>query len=115
MFDVILRGGRVVDGTGAPWYPADVAILDGQIAAVGRLDGTTAAAEYDAAGLAVAPGFIDIHEHSDFSLVADPRAASAIHQGVTTIVPGNCGSSAAPITDLRGSRPSLFTYVDGLE
>jgi N-acyl-D-amino-acid deacylase len=115
MFDVLIRGGRVIDGTGAPWYPADVAVLDGRIAAVGRLDGAAAAREYDATGLAVAPGFIDIHDHSDFSLVADPRAASAIHQGVTTVVPGNCGTSAAPMTDLRSTRPALFTYVDGLE
>jgi N-acyl-D-amino-acid deacylase len=75
MFDVLLRGGRVIDGTGGPWYPADVAIRDGQIGAVGRLPGAAAAAaatEYDATGLAVAPGFIDIHDHSDLSLVTAP-------------------------------------------
>lgn len=115
MFDVIIRHGRVVDGTGTPWFPADVALERGAIAAVGRLDGAAAAREVDARGLAVAPGFIDIHEHSDFALVADPRAVSAVHQGVTTVVPGNCGFSAAPLTDPAGEKRARYGYVEGLD
>ena len=114
VFDAVVRNGRVVDGTGAPWFPADVAVRDGRIAAVGRLEGARAALEVDATGMTVAPGFVDIHEHSDFTLVADPRAASAVHQGVTTVVPGNCGFSAAPLLDLAGQRGGLYGYVDGL-
>ena len=114
MFDAIVRNGRVVDGTGAPWFPADVGLRDGRIAAVGRLAGAPAALDVDASGLTVAPGFVDIHDHSDFTLVADPRAASAVHQGVTTVVPGNCGFSAAPLLDLAGQRGGLYGYVDGL-
>ena len=91
-FDVVIRHGRVVDGTGSPWFPADVGIAGGRIAAVGRLDGAVAGQEIDAARLVVAPGFIDVHDHSDFTLLAGPDAASAVHQGVTTLVPGNCGA-----------------------
>ena len=114
VFDVVLRGGRVVDGTGAPWFPADVGLRGGRIAAVGRLDGAPAALDVDATGMTVAPGFVDIHEHSDFTLVADPRAASAVHQGVTTVVPGNCGFSAAPLLDPAGQAGGLYGFVAGL-
>jgi N-acyl-D-amino-acid deacylase len=115
MFDIIVRGGRVIDGSGAPWFPADVAITGERIAAVGRLDGALAGQEIDATGLIVAPGFVDVHEHSDFTLLADPRAASAIHQGVTTVVPGNCGFGAAPIAPSGAPRAGLFGYVAGLD
>src|ERR671923_534071 len=108
MFDTIIRRGRVVDGTGAPWFPADVALAGGRIAAVGRLEGAAARQEVDASGLVVAPGFVDIHDHSDFTLVANPSADSAIHQGVTTIVPGNCGFSAAPLADPAGQGSAAF-------
>ena len=114
MFDTIIRHGRVVDGTGAPWFPADVALAGGRIAAVGRLEGAAARQEVDASGLVVAPGFVDIHDHSDLTLVANPGADSAIHQGVTTIVPGNCGFSAAPLADSAGQGPAAFGYVEGL-
>ena len=67
-YDIIIRGGRIVDGTGNPWYPADVAIKDGRIAAVGRLEGKNAGSVLDAAGLYVTPGFIDTHTHSDRGL-----------------------------------------------
>jgi N-acyl-D-aspartate/D-glutamate deacylase len=114
MFDTLIRHGRVVDGTRSPWFPADVGLLDGRIAAVGRLDGAIAGKDIDASGLVVAPGFVDIHDHSDFTLVAGPSALSAIHQGVTTLVPGNCGFSAAPIADLAAQKRALYGFVEGL-
>lgn len=97
MFDLIIKGGEVADGTGAPVYAADVAVKDGVIAAVGRLDGAECAETADAEGLTAAPGFIDMHTHSDFTLLADGRAQSQVHQGVTTEAVGQCGISCAPV------------------
>ena len=95
MHDLILRGGDVVDGTGAPAQRLDVAVAKGRVAALGR-DLGEAARVIDATGLVVAPGFIDIHTHSDYALPSNPRAESKIRQGVTTEVVGNCGYSVAP-------------------
>ena len=100
MHDVLIRGGTVVDGTGAPGYPADVAVSGDEIAAIGRLDGG-AAAIIDASGLVVAPGFIDLHSHSDFNFFVDRTADSKIRQGVTLEYVGNCGLSlCAPLIGL---------------
>jgi N-acyl-D-aspartate/D-glutamate deacylase len=93
-FDIVIRNGRIVDGTGNPWSYGDLAIKDGRIAAVGRVDGK-GDIEVDAAGLVVAPGFIDIHSHSDLKLLQDGRAQSKIRQGVTTEILGE-GNSAGP-------------------
>lgn len=97
-FDLLIRGGRVVDGTGAPWFRADVGVRDGRIAAVGALKGATALREIDATGLVVAPGFIDLLGQSEYFLLADPRGASKITQGITTEVTGE-GDSIAPTED----------------
>jgi N-acyl-D-amino-acid deacylase len=94
-FDLLIRNGRVVDGTGNPSYTADVGIRAGRIAAMGRLAGKTATRTVDAAGLTVAPGFIDIHNHSDNTIVQDGNAQSFIRQGVTSMIFGE-GGSAAP-------------------
>src|SRR6516165_11182692 len=96
-FDLLIRGGRIVDGTGNPAYLGDVAIRQAKIAAMGHLAGLTAARTVDATGLTVAPGFIDIHNHSDFTIVADGNAQSMIRQGVTSMILGE-GPSAAPST-----------------
>lgn len=94
-YDVLIRGGRVVDGTGNPWFTADVAVKGDRIVAIGKLAGSKATREIDANGLVVAPGFIDMHSHSDLLLLEDGHAQSKIRQGVTTEVLGE-GSSAGP-------------------
>jgi len=94
-FDLLIRGGRIVDGTGNPSYLGDVGLRDGKVAAVGRLAGRSARRTIEAAGLAVAPGFIDIHNHSDDTIVEDGNAQSMVRQGVTTMILGE-GGSAAP-------------------
>ncbi|MGH9364469.1 MAG: N-acyl-D-amino-acid deacylase family protein [Thermoanaerobaculia bacterium] len=98
VYDLLITGGRVVDGTGAPWFAADVAVRDGRIAAVGKLSGAAAKRTLDASGLVVAPGFIDLLGQSEYNVVVDPRAASKVTQGITTEVTGE-GESIAPIDD----------------
>lgn len=95
LLDLVVKSGLVVDGTGNPWFLADVCIDKGRIVKLGHAESDPAEA-IDASGLIVSPGSIDIHSHSDFTLVANPRAESKIRQGVTTEVVGNCGDSAAP-------------------
>ena len=96
MFDVIVRGGTVVDGSGAPGFQGDVAIKDGKIAAVGQVSGE-ARQIVDATGRVVAPGFIDPHTHFDVQLLWDGAARPALEHGVTCVVPGNCSLSLAPL------------------
>ena len=97
-YDVLITGGRVVDGTGAPWVRADVGIVGDRIAAMGDLHDATADKHIDASGLVVAPGFIDLQGQSEFNLLVDNRAASKITQGVTTEITGE-GNSIAPAND----------------
>jgi N-acyl-D-amino-acid deacylase len=95
-FDLVIEGGTVVDGSGARAVRADVGVRSDRVTAIGDL-GTAAAAErIDAGGLTVCPGFVDLHSHSDLTLLSDGRARSKVRQGVTTEVVGNCGMSAAP-------------------
>jgi N-acyl-D-amino-acid deacylase len=94
--DLVVRGGTVIDGTGAPRRQADVAVDNGRITAVGDLGGMTGTREIDAAGRIVAPGFIDVHTHDDRYLFTHPDMAPKASQGVTTVVVGNCGFSLAP-------------------
>lgn len=96
MSEIIIKDGTVVDGSGNPWFRADITIEDGKIAGVGRL-GSDAERVIDARGLMVCPGFIDLHTHSDIIILVNPRAESFIRQGITTQIVGNCGYSAAPI------------------
>ncbi|HEY6739893.1 MAG TPA: amidohydrolase family protein, partial [Actinopolymorphaceae bacterium] len=97
MFDLVLRGGTVVDGTGAPGRTADVAVAEGRIVGVGRLTGASARHAIDVDGAVVAPGFIDLHSHSDFTIPSAPGAVTQATQGVTTLVTGNCGFSPFPV------------------
>ena len=110
--DLVIRGGEIVDGTGRPPFDADVGVADGRIDAVGRLPPLEGADTIDASGLTVSPGFIDIHSHSDFTLLVDPRAVSAISQGVTLEVIGNCGHGCAPILDPRVAREVIYGFRD---
>jgi len=96
-FDLLIKGGFVVDGTGNPWFYADLGILNGRIVEVDRGIDADAKRVIDARGLVVSPGFIDIHSHSDLTLLINPTADSKVRQGVTTEVIGNCGLSAAPV------------------
>ena len=95
--DLVIRGGMLVDGTGNPWVRADVGVRGGRVAVIGHLDGACGRRVIDATGMVVAPGFVDIHSHSDLALLVDGRALSKVLQGVTTEVVGNCGLSAAPL------------------
>ncbi|WP_344579389.1 N-acyl-D-amino-acid deacylase family protein [Nonomuraea roseoviolacea] len=113
-FDVIITGGRVLDGTGAPPYRADVAVTGDKVAAVGRLDGADAAAVIDATGRLVSPGFVDCHAHGD-AVVLDPAVQlSALRQGVTTFVLGQDGVSYAPgSADAVAYAARYFAAVNG--
>lgn len=113
-FDLLLRGGEVIDGTGAPRFRADVGVRRGRIAAVGDLSQARARQAVEIPGLVVAPGFIDIHSHSDLSLLEDGRAESKVRQGVTTEVVGNCSMSPAPVTEeVREEVRQAFSYMAG--
>ncbi len=97
MFDLILKGGEIHDGTGTEGFIGDVGIKDGMINEVSRESLFDATEVIDVTGLIVSPGFVDMHTHSDFTLIADGRAESQVHQGVTTEVIGQCGISCAPV------------------
>ena len=111
-FDLIIRGGRVADGRGAPLFEADVAVRDGRIAAVGSVAGA-ADEEIDASGLLVAPGFVDIHSHYDGQALWDEHLLSSGWHGVTTTVMGNCGLGFAPVRP--GDRDTLVEFMEGVE
>lgn len=112
-FDLVIENGLLVDGTGAPARRADLGVVGTQITTVGDLGTADTARRLDATGCVVAPGFIDIHNHSDLALLADGRAESMIRQGVTTQVTGNCGLTAAPVHD--AIREDLQRTMSGLE
>jgi len=99
VLDTVLINGRVVDGSGNPWFKADVGIKDGKIVAVGTLTGVEAQRTLDAQGLVVSPGFIDAHSHSDWTILKNAEAWSSVQQGVTTEFVGNCGMSQFPVTE----------------
>src|SRR6202140_4345897 len=110
-WDILIRGGAAIDGSGRPGEIADVAIRDGRIARIGRALSGDAARVIDAAGLAGTPGFIDIKTHSDFTLPINPKAESKVRQGVTTEIIGHCGFSVAPV--LPGKAQLLADYLSG--
>ena len=129
MSELVIRGGTVIDGTGAPRRRADVAIRDGRIVAVGDVGPAGGTRTLDATGRVVSPGFIDIHSHSDESVLVNSALESTLHQGVTLVVAGNCGGSSAPAMGvaadeldrelermgLRRSWSSFGEYADAVE
>ncbi len=111
-FDLILRGARIVDGSGGASYVADIGLLADKIAAVGDLSGSTGASgDVALHGLAVAPGFIDVHTHDDRLLLTEPDMLPKLTQGVTTVVTGNCGISLAPMAPGSAIVPPLDLVV----
>jgi N-acyl-D-amino-acid deacylase len=101
MYDLVIRGGKIIDGIGNPWFRGDVAVEDGRIVEISRLRLSGAERTIEADGLIVCPGFIDMHSHSDLSVFFNPKLESSIRQGITTSVVGNCGLSLAPINPER--------------
>lgn len=119
-FDLIIRNAQIIDGTGEPAYTADIAIGGGVIAAIGDLSAAEAIVVRDAQGLVLAPGFIDVHTHDDLQVIHAPQMLPKISQGITTVIVGNCGISASPVTltgdlpdpmNLLGA-PDDFSYAD---
>jgi N-acyl-D-amino-acid deacylase len=108
---ILIRRGTIIDGSGLPGEIGDVAVRDGRIAALGRSLPSESAKVIDAEGLVVAPGFIDIKTHSDFTLPINPKAESKVRQGVTTEIIGHCGFSVAPV--LPGKAQLLADYLSG--
>jgi N-acyl-D-amino-acid deacylase len=110
-FDIIIRNGHIIDGTGSPWYAGDIAILNGRIARIGTLTNVPAHRTIDARGLIVAPGFIDMLGQSELSMLVDPHVPSKIFQGITTEITGE-GSSIAPLNErtLAGDRSGFAHY-----
>ncbi len=115
MYDFILKNVRIVDGTSAPWYRGSVAVKDGRIAKIGAIETDMAKEVIDGEDLYLAPGFIDIHSHSDESLLKFPLAESRILQGVTTEIGGNCGISVAPVSCEEAKKQQLKDYVGDLD
>lgn len=111
-YDLVVRGGRVADGLGSPLFDADVAVRDGRIVAVGKVQGE-ARQVVDAAGAVVAPGFVDIHTHYDGQAMWDSTLASSSWHGVTTVVMGNCGVGFAPVR--QHDRERLIELMEGVE
>src|SRR5215831_9873741 len=112
VIDLLLRGGAVCDGTGAPARTADVAIDGGRIAEIGRVT-APARRVLDVAGLVVAPGFVDVHTHYDAQITWDPLCTPSCWHGVTTVVLGNCGFSLAPCRS--GDRDRLLRMLEHVE
>jgi dihydroorotase/N-acyl-D-amino-acid deacylase len=110
-FDVLIVHGQVIDGTGSPWYSADLGIRNGRIVAIGKLDGHAAVKRIDAGGRVVAPGFIDMLGQSELTMLVEPRLPSKIFQGITTEITGE-GNSAGPVNDamLAGDRGGYEHY-----
>ena len=96
MYDLLLKGGTVVDGSGEPAFAADVAVRQGKIVALGDLTGAEAARTIDCAGRHVSPGWVDFHGHADWSVLDHPTGLNLLIQGCTTTVSGNCGGAPAP-------------------
>ncbi len=110
--DLLIRNGMIVDGSGAPWYRADVAIKDGRIRAIGKLQGVAAKSVIDADGLVVSPGFIDTHSHDDLHILENKTMDVKVRQGVTTTIIGNCGFSLYPV--LPDNEKLFHEYASGI-
>ncbi|MDQ3551501.1 MAG: amidohydrolase family protein, partial [Bacteroidota bacterium] len=106
--DILIKNGKIIDGTGNSWYYADVAVKDGKIIAIGKNLAANSVKTIDAKGLIVAPGFIDVHGHIESGIFERPTAENYIYDGVTTVITGNCGGSASDIN-------KFFLRIDSLK
>ncbi|MCG7856606.1 D-aminoacylase [Flavihumibacter sediminis] len=111
-FDIIIRNGKIINGTGNAWFRGDVGIINGRIIRIGNLAAEKATKTIDAAGLIVAPGFIDVHGHIEGSILERPTADNFIYDGVTTIITGNCGGSANDLSQFFLSLDSVKTSLN---
>ncbi|MBS1575401.1 MAG: D-aminoacylase [Bacteroidetes bacterium] len=111
-YDILIKNGRIIEGTGNSWYRGDIAVKNGKIAAIGRLSTATAIEMIDARGLIIAPGFIDVHAHIENSVFENPTADNYIYDGVTTVITGNCGGSADNLKKFFFQIDSLHTSVN---
>lgn len=109
-YDTLIRNAQVIDGSNTPAYMADVAVRRGRIERIGALDDACASHEVDAAGRVLAPGFIDVHTHDDTVVIRQPQLLPKLSQGVTTVIVGNCGISASPVT-LRAEPPDPMNLL----
>lgn len=113
-FDIVVRNGLVVDGTGNPWFRADIGLVDGRIAKIGKIEDSVVALSIDAGGRVVAPGFIDMHTHSDLMVFSDPTLAAKVQQGITTDVLAQDGMSVAPVNnETRGQWRKILAGLNG--
>ena len=108
MYEFVIKNGNIIDGTGGAAYKADVAIADGKIARIGHIPERAAHTAIEAEGRAITPGFIDIHRHGDMAAFRGNFGALELHQGLTTVINGNCGMSAAPVD--KGNK-GLLNYL----
>lgn len=111
-YDVLIRNGKIIDGTGNSWYYGDIAVKDGKIISIGKLSNVTATKTIDAKGLIVAPGFIDVHGHIEGGVFERPTADNYIYDGVTTVVTGNCGGSAESMKVFFRRLDSMKTSIN---
>jgi N-acyl-D-amino-acid deacylase len=114
MYDLIIRNGRIVDGTGRPAFSGDIAVRDGRIAAMGEVAGE-AAREIDAAGQLVTPGWVDVHSHMDGQATWDPLCSPAANHGITTLIMGNCGVGFAPCEPNDAAHDRLIAVMEDVE
>lgn len=112
--DTLITGARIIDGSGAPAFKADVAIAQGRILDIGHLAHLQATHVQDAGGLVLSPGFIDAHAHDDLAILQPEAMWPKLSQGVTTVIVGNCGISAAPVT-IKGPLPDPLTLLGARE
>ena len=110
MYDSLILNALIIDGNNRPGYPADLAILNGRIERIGDLHDASATEEIDAAGRVLAPGFIDVHTHDDTFVIRQPKMLPKLSQGVTTVIVGNCGISASPVS-LKGDPPDPMNLL----
>jgi N-acyl-D-amino-acid deacylase len=111
-YDIVIANGKIIDGTGNSWYYGDIAIKDGKIAAIGKLNNITASKVINAKGLTVAPGFIDVHGHIENGVFENPAAGNYIYDGVTTVITGNCGGSADDLQRFFWRLDSMKTSIN---